>query len=237
MASKTPALETVATTVGTRAAKDGLFEALAEVARALSSGRRAEIVELLAQGERSVEEVAEAIDQSLANASHHLRTLARAGLVATRREGTRIYYRLASNRVADLWTAIRDVAGDQLAEIQRLAAAYLGHRDELETITRHELARRLTDGTVVVLDVRPELEYRAGHIAGAISVPIAELARRLDELPGDVAVVAYCRGPYCIYADQAVRQLGGRGLPARRLEEGFPEWRRAGLPIATGMEA
>ncbi len=223
-------------TVGTRAAKDALFEGLAEVARALSSGRRAEIVELLAQGERSVDEVAQATDQSVANASHHLRTLARAGLVTTRKVGTRVYYGLANDRVVDLWVAIRDVAGRQLAQVERLAAAYLGHRDQLETVTREDLVRRLADGGVIVLDVRPEPEYRAGHIAGAVSVPIAELRRRLDELPDDVEIVAYCRGPYCIYADQAVRQLRRRGLSARRLEEGFPEWRRAGLPVGTGTE-
>lgn len=219
--------------VGSRQAKDALFAALASVAKALSSGRRAEIVELLAQGERTVEQVADAIDQSIANTSHHLRTLARAGLLATRPDGTRVFYRLASPRVGDLWRAMRDVASDHVEGIQRLADAYLGERDGLEVITRSELAQRLQRGDVVVIDVRPEPEYRSGHVAGAISVPVGDLARRLDQLPDDTEIVAYCRGPYCVYADQAVRSLAQRGRTARRLEDGYPEWATSGLPIET----
>jgi len=220
--------------VGDRAAKEALFEAFAEVAKALASGRRAEVVDLLAQGERSVEEIADELGQSVANTSHHLRSMARAGLLTTRREGTRIYYGLAGERVAALWTALRDVAVDHVAGIERLADAYLGDRDGVEVIGREELAARLRRGEVVVLDVRPEVEYAAGHIAGARSVPITELRRRLRALPKDTEVVAYCRGPYCVYADDAVRELNRKGFAARRLLDGFPEWKRAGLPVAAG---
>jgi rhodanese-related sulfurtransferase/predicted transcriptional regulator len=220
--------------MGDRMAKDALFDGLAEVAKALASGRRAEIVELMAQGERSVEEIAVEIDQSVANTSFHLRALVRGGLLETRREGTRIYYRLASDRVAELWAAMRAVAGERIAGLDRLAAAYLGEREGIELIGREELASRLRRGEVVVLDVRPEPEFRAGHIAGARSIPVAELRRRLRTLPEDTEVVAYCRGPYCVYADDAVRQLRRRGFRARRLEDGYPEWQRAGHPVATG---
>jgi rhodanese-related sulfurtransferase/DNA-binding transcriptional ArsR family regulator len=217
-----------------RAAKDALFEGFAEVAKALASGRRAEIVDVLAQGERSVEAVADEIGQSVANTSHHLRALARAGLLTTRRDGTRIYYALASERVAELWAAVRDVAAAHVAGLERLAAAYLGDRDGIEVIDREELATRLRQGSVVVLDVRPEPEFAAAHIAGARSVPIRDLRKHLKALPEDCEVVAYCRGPYCVYADDAVRELRRRGFDARRLEDGFPEWRRAGLPVAVG---
>jgi rhodanese-related sulfurtransferase len=218
-----------------RQAKDALFDAFAEVAKALASGRRAEIVDVLAQGERSVEAVAEELGQSLANTSHHLRALARAGLVRTRRDGTRIFYALASERVAGLWAALRDVAAEHVAGIERLAAAYLGDRSGLEAITRQELVARLALGDVVVLDVRPDEEYKAGHIPGARSVPPGELRRNLATLRKDTDVVAYCRGPYCVYADDAVRELDRRGYRARRLEDGYPEWKRAGLPVAAGQ--
>lgn len=217
-----------------RAAKDALYEGLAEVAKALGSGRRSEIIDLLAQGERSVEAIAGELDQSLANTSHHLRALAGAGLVTTRREGTRIHYSLASERVAELWAAMRDVAAAHVAGFDRLAAAYLGERDGIEVIGRDELAARLREGTVIVLDVRPQEEYAAGHIAGARSVPITELRKHIRALPEDVEVVAYCRGPYCVYADDAIRALGRKGHRARRLLDGYPEWKRAGLPTGTG---
>jgi rhodanese-related sulfurtransferase len=210
-----------------------LFDAFASVAQALGSGRRAEIVDLLAQGERSVEEVANEISQSVANTSQHLRVLARAGLVRSRRKGTRIFYRLASERVGDLWAAVRDVAVDHVAEVNQLADEYLGERDGVEQVSALELQDRLARGEVVVLDVRPEPEYRAGHIPGAQSVPLAALASLAPNLPRRQQIVAYCRGPYCVYADDAVRLLQGRGLKARRLDVGFPEWRRAGLPVAT----
>ncbi|WP_219414343.1 ArsR/SmtB family transcription factor [Pseudonocardia nigra] len=220
--------------MGDRAAKDALFSAFAEVAAALGSGRRAEIVDLLAQGERSVEEIAEQIAQTVANTSHHLRTLARAGLVTTRRDGTRIYYALAGERVEHLWAAIRTVGEQHAGGLDRLARAYLGDRSELEAVDRHTLLRRMRRGDVVVLDVRPAAEFAAGHIAGARSLPITELRRRIRTLPDDVEIVAYCRGPYCVYADDAVRQLRGEGFHALRLEEGFPEWRQEGLPVASG---
>jgi rhodanese-related sulfurtransferase/DNA-binding transcriptional ArsR family regulator len=220
--------------MGDRVAKDALFDGLAEVARALSSGRRAEIVDVLAQGERSVEDVAGEIDQSVANTSHHLRALARAGLLITRREGTRIYYALASDRVGELWAAVRDVAEAHVAGLDRLAAAYLGDRDGIEVVDRQVLASRLHEGAVVVLDVRPAAEFGAGHITGARSVPIGELRKHLKALPADAEVVAYCRGPYCVYADDAVRELGRKGFKAARLEDGYPEWKRAGLPTAVG---
>src|SRR6516165_9581437 len=219
-----------------RAAKDELYDGFAEVAKALSSGRRAEIVDVLAQGQRSVEEIAVEIDQSVANTSHHLRALSRAGLVVTRREGTRIYYGLSSERVAELWSAMRDVAGEHVAGLHRLAAAYLGDRENIEEVDREELARRLKAGELIVLDVRPPAEFAAGHITGSRSVPVAELRRHLRALPKDVEVVAYCRGPYCVYADEAVRELVRKGFRARRLIDGFPEWQRAGLPMAVGEQ-
>jgi rhodanese-related sulfurtransferase/predicted transcriptional regulator len=222
--------------MGDRRAKDMLFDAFAEVAKALASGRRAEIVDLLAQGERSVEDIAAEIDQSVANTSHHLRAMARAGLVTTRRDGTRIFYALASDRVAALWTAMRDVAAEQIAGLERLAGAYLGERDGIDIVDRDELAARLKRGQVLVLDVRPASEYAAGHIAGARSTPIGELRRQLRALPRDAEVVAYCRGPYCVYADEAVRELNRKGFRARRLIDGYPEWKRAGLPVAAGQE-
>lgn len=222
--------------MGDRVAKDALFAAFAEVAGALGSGRRAEIVDLLAQGERSVEAIAGQIGQSVANTSHHLRTLARASLVSTRRDGTRIFYALSSPRVEGMWAAVRAVAEEHAAGLDELAEAYLGDRSELEAIDRRALAERMRRGEVVVLDVRPAAEYIAGHITGAQSLPLTELRRRLRSLPDDTEIVAYCRGPYCVYADDAVRQLRGQGYRAARLEGGFPEWRQAGLPVATGSE-
>jgi rhodanese-related sulfurtransferase len=210
-----------------------LFDAFASVAQALGSGRRAEIVDLLAQGERSVEEIANEISQSVANTSQHLHVLARAGLVRSRREGTRVFYRLASERVGDLWAAVRDVAVRHVAEVNQLADEYLGERDGVECVSAEELQERLARGDVVVLDVRPEPEYKAGHIPGAQSVPVDALASLVPKLPRRRQIVAYCRGPYCVYADDAVRLLQARGLKARRLDVGFPEWRRAGLPVET----
>jgi rhodanese-related sulfurtransferase len=215
--------------VGSTNAKAALFDALASVAQALGSGRRAEIVDVLAQGERSVDEIAVEISQSVANTSQHLQVLARAGLVRSRRDGTRIYYRLASERVGELWAVTRDVAVRHVAEVSVLADDYLGERDAIEQLSAAELQERLTRGDVVVLDVRPEPEYRAGHIAGARSAPLETL--ELLKLPKRREIVAYCRGPYCVYADDAVRLLRERGLKARRLDVGYPEWQRAGLPV------
>jgi|ERR1051326_6768954 rhodanese-related sulfurtransferase len=213
--------------MATGAAKSALFDAFASVAHALGSGRRAEIVDLLAQGERSVEVIAGEISQSVANTSHHLRVLAHSGLVRSRRDGNRVYYRLASDRVAELWAAVRDVASHHVAEVDVLAHEYLGNG--VDRVTADELAERIRRGDAVVLDVRPEPEFRAGHIAGALSAPIDSLAS--TAVPESREVIAYCRGPYCVYADDAVRLLRQRGVEARRLDVGFPEWRRAGLPV------
>lgn len=214
-----------------RLAKAALFDAFASVGAALGSGRRAEIVDVLAQGERSVDELANEVGQSLASTSHHLRLLAKAGLARSRREGHRVVYRLASDRVGELWAAVRDVAVRHVAEVSVLADDYLGGRDGVEQVSAAELEQRLARGEVVVLDVRPESEYRAGHIAGARSAPLPALASLAPKLPRRREVIAYCRGPYCVYADDAVRVLRDQGLKARRLDVGFPEWRRAGRPI------
>jgi rhodanese-related sulfurtransferase len=217
--------------VSDRAAKAALFDAFASVAAALGSGRRAEIADVLAQGERSVEQVALEVGQSMAVTSHHLRLLAKAGLARSRRDGNRVFYRLASERVAELWAAVRDVATLHVAEVAVLAGEYLGERGGVELLSAPELHERLEQGKVVVLDVRPEAEYRAGHISGAVSAPLERLESIAPELTKRREVVAYCRGPYCVFADDAVRLLRARGLRARRLDVGFPEWRRAGLPV------
>ena len=214
-----------------RVAKDALFDGFARVARALGNGHRLEIVDVLAQGERSVDDLAAEIDESTANTSQHLQVLARAGLVRSRREGTRVVYRLAGDDVAAFWSSLSGVAGRHLAEVEVLAADYLGERSEVEQVSAEELATRLAEGRVVVLDVRPAVEYRAGHIAGALSVPPDELTELTTGVPKRAEVVAYCRGPYCVYADDAVRLLRVRGIRARRLAVGFPEWRQAGLPV------
>ncbi len=220
--------------MGDRATKDALYDGFSVVAKALANGRRAEIVDVLSQGERSVEELAAEIGQSVANTSQHLRHLAGAGLVRTRRDGNRVIYALTGPRIGQLWVTLRSVAADHVAQIDRLAAAYLGDLDGLETISRDELARRLRTGDLVILDVRPVAEYKAGHILGARCVPITALHAELDRLADGQEVVAYCRGPYCVYADDAVRELRRRGVPARRLEDGYPEWVDAGLPTAAG---
>jgi rhodanese-related sulfurtransferase/DNA-binding HxlR family transcriptional regulator len=215
------------------AAKTALFDALASVARALGNGRRAEIVDVLEQGERSVEELAAEISQSLANTSQHLHVLARAGLVKSRRQGNRVFYRLADDGIGELWAAVRDVAARRVAEVGVLAGEYLGERDRIEPVSAGELEERLARGDVVLLDVRPEPEFRAGHIAGARSAPVETLDELAAGLPRRREIVAYCRGPYCVYADDAVRLLRARGLKARRLDVGYPDWRRAGMPVAT----
>jgi len=222
--------------MGDRQAKDAVFDAFADVAKALGNGRRAELVDVLAQGERHVDDLAGEIGQSVANTSFHLRALAAAGMVTTRRDGTRIFYRLASERVADLWSALRDVAAAHHESLDELAAAYLGDRTRLDEIGREELAERIAAGEVIVVDVRPAAEYASGHIAGAVSIPIDDLAANVAALPPDVEVVAYCRGPYCVFADDAVRLLRRRGRTASRLEGGFPEWRRARLPVDTAVD-
>jgi rhodanese-related sulfurtransferase len=215
-----------------RAARTALFDEFGRIGKALASGRRIELPDVLANGERSVEGLARQTGLSVANTSQHLQLLRQAGLVATRRDGTSVFYRLAAPGVFELWRSLRALAAARLAEVERLAAAYLGARDELEPVTREELARRLRDGdSLVVLDVRPAEEHRASHIPGAVSIPVGELRRRLRELPTDREIVAYCRGPYCAYAHEAVGALRAHGYQARRLEDGLPEWRAAGLPV------
>jgi rhodanese-related sulfurtransferase len=215
-----------------REAKDALFGALASVAKALGNGRRAELVDVLAQGERHVDELASEIGQSVANTSQHLHVLAEAGLVLGRREGARVYYRLASDRVLELWRSVRDVAAEQVASVDLLADAYLGERSQIERVSMDELAARLARRSVVLLDVRPRREYDAGHLPDALSAPIDELRGLLEQLPDDGEIVAYCRGAYCVYADDAVRLVRATGRAASRLDVGFPEWRSSGLPVA-----
>jgi rhodanese-related sulfurtransferase/DNA-binding transcriptional ArsR family regulator len=218
--------------MGDRAAKMALFDAFARAAKALASGRRLELVDVLANGERTVEALAGEAALSVANTSQHLQVLRQAGLVTSRREGNSIHYRLAAPEVFELWRVLRALAGARLAEVERLAAAYLGGRDQLEPVTRQELARRLHDGDdLVVLDVRPAAEHAAGHLPGAVSIPVEELRRRLAELPRDREIVAYCRGPYCAFAHEAVAVLREEGFTARRLEDGLPEWQAAGLAV------
>src|SRR5215208_269950 len=215
-----------------RAAKQALFDEFARVGKALASGRRIELLDVLANGERTVEGLARQSGLSVANASQHLQVLRQAGLVATRRDGTSIHYRLAAPEVFELWRSLRTLAANRLAEVERLAAAYLGARDVLEPVTRGELARRLEGGDdLVVLDVRPAAEHAAGHLPGAVSIPVGELRRRLAELPLDREVVAYCRGPYCAFAHEAVELLREEGFTARRLEDGLPEWQAASLAV------
>lgn len=216
---------------GRQQGKQQVFDAFASVGKALGHGRRAELVDVLAQGERSVEGLAEAIGQSVTNTSHHLQLLLHAGMVATRREGTRVIYRLASPEVGALWLAMQAVALRRVAGIDAIISSYLGDRDCLEAISREDLAERLGRDDVVVLDVRPPAEFAAGHLPGAVNVPSAELAERMAELPDGVDVVAYCRGPYCLTSDDAVRLLTAAGRPALRLVDGFPEWAAAGLPV------
>jgi rhodanese-related sulfurtransferase/DNA-binding transcriptional ArsR family regulator len=219
--------------MGDRETKTALFDEFARAAKALASGRRIELVDVLANGERTVVALAGEVGLSVANTSQHLQILRQAGLITGRRHGTSVHYRLAGPEVFELWQALRTLAASRLAEVERLAAAYLGGRDELEPVTRSELARRLQDGDrLVVLDVRPAAEHAAGHLPGAVSIPVGELRRRLAELPGNREIVAYCRGPYCAFAHEAVAVLREAGFSARRLEDGLLEWQAAGLAVA-----
>ena len=217
--------------MGGQEEKDALFDMLVEAAKALGNGRRAQLIDILGQGERPVDELAAGIHQSMANTSQHLQRLLRAGLVCSRRSGTRIYYSLASPAVERLWRALRETAEAHAGELGDLVRAYVGDRAELSVITRDDLLQRLRQGDVVVLDVRPKPEYKAGHIPGALSVPLPDVKSRLREVPQGSEIVAYCRGPYCLYADEAVRLITAEGRLSTRLEEGFPEWKAAGLPI------
>jgi rhodanese-related sulfurtransferase len=211
--------------------KDRLFEQFARVGKALASPRRLEMVDLLAQGERTVEEIARETSISVASASQHLQALKAARMVVARREGLYMHYRLADEDVFRTWQAVRGLAESRLAEVDGVVEAYLVDRDALEAVDATELMERLSDEGVVVLDVRPEEEYRAGHIPGAISVPVDALESALQTLPRDREIVAYCRGPYCVFSDEAVALLRSRGYRAYRLRQGLPDWRAAGMPV------
>jgi rhodanese-related sulfurtransferase/DNA-binding MarR family transcriptional regulator len=216
--------------------KDQLYREFARVGKALGSPHRLEILEVLAQGERSVESLASETGLSVANASRHLQQLRQAQLVLSRREGLFVHYRLAGPEVVSLVVALRHTAEQHLAELDRVVRDFLGDRDDFEPVTPEELSRRMTASEVVVLDVRPEQEYAAGHIAGAHSVPVSGLAGRLAEFHRDEDYVAYCRGPYCVYADEAVAVLRAHGLKAQRLTEGYPEWWLSGRPVRTSRQ-
>ena len=211
--------------MSSRRAKEALFEAIAVMGKAFASPRRLELIDLLAQGPRSVEQLARASGQSTANASQHLQALHAAGVVTRERDGTRVNYALAGQEILELWLELRDASATRLAEVERAACNYLG--DEVEAISRDELLKRLRRHHVVLVDVRPAEEFDAGHIDGAISIPLDELPGRLGELPEDAEVVAYCRGAFCAYAHDAVRQLRAAGRQAQRLEGGWPEWQLA----------
>jgi rhodanese-related sulfurtransferase/DNA-binding MarR family transcriptional regulator len=213
--------------------KDRLYAEFARIGKSLASPHRLEILEVLAQGERTVESVATETGLSVANASRHLQQLRQAQLVLARREGLFVHYRLTGPEVVSLMLALRHAAEQHLAEVDRVVRDFLGERDDFEPVTPDELSRRMTNGEVVVLDVRPEQEYAAGHIAGARSIPVADLSERLAELPREKEYVAYCRGPYCVYADEAVAMLRANGLKAQRLTEGYPEWWLSGRPVRT----
>jgi rhodanese-related sulfurtransferase/DNA-binding HxlR family transcriptional regulator len=214
--------------MSSRPEKTALFEAIAVMGKAFASPRRLELLDLLAQAPRTVEDLARAIEQSTANTSQHLQALHTAGLVTRAREGTSVRYALAGDEVLELWLALRATSTVRLAEVERAARDYLG--EDVEAIDRDELRKRMRRGDVVLVDVRPAEEYDAGHIDGARSIPIDELDERLAELPADREVVAYCRGPFCAYAHEAVRRLRAAGRDAKRLDEGWPEWRLAGGP-------
>jgi rhodanese-related sulfurtransferase len=223
--------------MGHRAFKDRLYAEFASIGKALASARRLELLDLLGQGERSVDELAQEIGQSLANTSAHLQILRQARLVEAEKRGLNVIYRLSSEQVFTLWRTLRDLGSTRLAEIDRLVELYLTDRGGLTAIDVRELHQLVADGAVTLLDVRPEVEYRQGHIPTARSIPVDELRHRLAELPRDKEVVAYCRGPYCVFADEAAQLLLGNGFKVRRLADGFPEWRAEGLPVETGTTA
>ena len=216
--------------------KNQLYEQFARIGKALASGRRIELLELLAQGERSVEALASQTDLSIANASQHLQVLRAAGLIEVRREGTFAFYRIAPESFT-LWQSLRQVGAARLLEIEHLVSSTLGERSSLESVSLDELRRRLEQGEVILLDVRPVEEFRAAHIPGARSLPITSLEQQLATLPTGTEIVAYCRGPYCVFADEAIHLLRAKGFTARRLEAGLPDWRAAGFPVAQALAA
>lgn len=211
--------------------KRDLFTQFARVGKALSNANRLELLEFVAQGARSVDELARLSGLAVANTSQHLQELRQAGLVTARKEGLRVYYQLAGDDVVVLLDTLRQVAEKRIAEVEKLVGMFLSTKDDLEPIPAKELLERARKGLVTVLDVRPPEEFQAGHVAGAVNIPLSELEGRLGKLPKDREVVAYCRGPYCVLAFEAVARLRKKGLKARRLEDGFPEWKAAGYPV------
>jgi rhodanese-related sulfurtransferase/DNA-binding transcriptional ArsR family regulator len=217
--------------MSTEAIKRELYQSISRVAQALASGNRLQLLEFMAQGERSVDALAAMAGMTVANASQHLQALRRAGLVAARKDGQRVYYRLAGDDVVRLYDVLRTVAESRLAEVKQLVAEFLGDKDALEPIAVNELLSRAKRGLVTVLDVRPPEEFAAGHLPGAVNIPIDRLESGLSKLSKQREVVAYCRGPYCLMSFEAVLKLRKRGWKARRLQDGFPEWKAAGLPV------
>jgi rhodanese-related sulfurtransferase len=211
--------------------KQDLFAQFARVGKALSNGNRLELLEYLAQGERSVEELATVAGLTIGNTSQHLQHLRQVGLVSSRKEGLKVFYRISDDDVIDLLNALRSVAERHVADVERLINSFLTVKDELEPVPRKELLKRVKEGLVTVIDVRPPEEYAAGHVPGAINIPVNKLKSRLKDLDTTQEIVAYCRGPHCVLAFDAVAQLRKKGINARRLEDGYPEWKRAGLPI------
>ena len=220
-----------------REVKDGLYEQFARIGKAVAHPKRLEILDVLAQGERSVEVLATAVAASMVNTSAHLRVLRESRLVDTRKYGTKVFYRLADDTVTEFVFSLRELAASRYAEVERILQDFLVGRDVLDAVTQDELLALASEDDVVIIDVRPAEEYEAGHIPGAVSIPLAELADRMGDLPTGADVVAYCRGPYCVLAPQAVGLLNKAGFNARRLSDGLPEWRTAGLPVAAGTEA
>lgn len=221
--------------MSTQSPKLAVFEQFAAVAKALSHPNRLELLEFLAQGERGVDALAEATKQSVANTSHHLQQLRRVGLVASRKSGVHVLYRLSGDDVVDLLSALRSTAERHNAEVMKVISGYFLERDDMEAISREELLRRAKDDGVTVLDVRPPEEFAAGHLPGAVNLQIRDLKSRLQALPKDKEVIAYCRGAYCVLSFEAVAELRRRGYRVRRLEDGYPEWRAAGLPVENAI--
>jgi rhodanese-related sulfurtransferase len=216
--------------------KDALYAQFARIGHAVASPKRIELLDLLSQGEKTVEQLAEQSATAIKNTSAHLRVLRQARLVETRRDGAYVYYRLGADDVFRFVRDLQALGRGRLAEVEQVARLYIDERDDLEPVTIKELRRRMRDGDVTVIDVRPEEEYQAGHIPGALAIPVAQIKRRLAEIPKKRDVVAYCRGPYCVFSVEAVGILRKHGYRARRTNEGFPDWRASGLPIASGSD-
>lgn len=217
--------------------KDILLAQFASVAKALGHPNRLELLDFIAQGESSVDPLAKRARLTIANTSQHLHQLRRAGLVASRQDGKRVLYRLRDDSILALTSALQRVAERNIAEVQQIVDGYFRERDAMDPVSRAELLKRMRNGLVTVLDVRPEDEYNAGHLPGALNITLAELERRLSEIPSEAEIVAYCRGAFCVLSFEAVSFLRTHGFNVRRLEEGFPEWRLAGLPVESRLGA